>query len=52
MSKLAESHSEMEFYFIQPGSIRSYGGSRDKGHCRFPFKEEKEGRKVEDKDIV
>ena len=27
MSKLAESHSEMEFYFIHFGPIRSYGGS-------------------------
>ena len=27
MSKLAESHSEMEFYFIHFGPIRSCGGS-------------------------
>ena len=27
MSKLAESHSEMEFYFIHFGQIRSCGGS-------------------------
>ena len=46
MSKFAKSHSEMEFYFIQLGPIRSYGGSRDKGHCRFPYKEEKEGGKL------
>ena len=48
MSKLAESYSDMEFYFIHVGPIRSCGGSfgsRDK-HCWFPFKEKKEGEKL------
>ena len=49
MSKLAESHSEMEFYFIQLGPIRSYDGSRLGPVIKdTAFKEEKERRKVED----
>ena len=50
MSKLAESHSEMEFYFIHFGPIRSCGGSHlgpvIKGTAGFHSKRKKEGEKL------
>ena len=50
MSKLAENHSEMDFYFHGTGANQKLRwvpfGSPDKGHCRFPFKVKKKQEKL------